>query len=99
MASAGGCRHCAGLRWQLELFCTVRTAKVELVVRDLGYIQLESDLLYCLSSGFKMISKIHKGTLLARAKRALRYGCGLTVGPSILQQCVRLQAVRNARPC
>lgn len=76
----------------------MRSAKVKLMVRDLGYIKLEIDLLYCLSSGFKMIN-IRKGMLLASAECALRYGCRLTVEPSILQQGVRLRALRNTQLC
>lgn len=52
----------------------------------------------CLGSGFKLM-KICKGTLLASAEWMLLYGCSLIVKLSILQQSLRLQAVRNAHLC
>lgn len=62
-----------------------------------GYLEIYL-LLYYLNSGFKVI-KMCKNMLLASAECTLRYGCSLTAGPSILQQCVRLQAVRNTQLC
>ena len=75
-----------------------RLAEVKLVVRDVGCTNLEIDLLCCLGSGFKMI-KLCKATLVASAECALRHGGGLAVEPCILQQCVRLQSVRNTQLC
>lgn len=74
------------------------SAEIKLVVKDFGYTKLESDLLYCLSSGFKAM-EICTDMLLASAERALQYGCSLSVEPSILQQQARLQAVRNSQLC
>lgn len=75
-----GCQP-AVLQWQLELFSMARSAKVQLVVRDLGYTKLEIDLLlYCMGSGFKMI-KICKGTLLAKGPNVQ---CGRVAVPLLI---------------
>ena len=67
-------------------------------MRDFGYIKLVINLLYCSVSGFELM-EICKGMILASAECALQYGVSLTVEASVLQQCVRLQPVRNTQLC
>lgn len=86
-AGAGECWHCAGQgvsansSVELELFSGSWSSaawqdqlQVKLVVRDLGYTNLEINLLYWLSSGFRMI-KIDKGSSLQVLNVAAELQC------------------------